>query len=721
MVGTIAPAIPWQTWPCIKGGQYLEFYATANNFYTFTFCIGGGAATWDTQLTILDSAGNYANGFADDDCFLGSYLPYWSPPSSGTYRILTSSYPCTNGLNCGTLAYKCEPTPSNIAGGVSAAAPFSIGSLPFSARGLSTCQFGNEYNSTMACGSNYLNGDDFVFSYNGTAGECLNVYTSETFTYTGLFLFDGDPANPATNCVAFREGSAGSPFLSNVSLPATQTYYIVVSTSPGPPCTPFDIEIFNCPATPGQGNTCATAISVPSLPFIQNGYTTCGFGNDYNSAQACNNFYMNGEDIVFRYTSPGNECIQIKVTNTQLYTGFFVMDGCPDNPATNCIASRTETGGNPILRRIELGDPGDYYIVVASNPTTPCTQFDLAIDICPPLCSRNSNGSDTCFTPTAVTLGPGDTICGFTNLDHTPDVGANLSNVFCGSIENNSWFTFVADSAEMSFGINTGSCLTGFGLQAQVFSTTNCFNFTPVSLCWNPMVPTDGYIRATGLTIGNTYHLMVDGYAGDDCEYNIFRVQGPLPVEFGTLTAEAKDKEVTLFWETLSEINNNGFVIERGQEDFQLEPGHIAWKDVGTVESPGDSDAARSYSYVDEVEFNGQPYFYRLRQVDIDGKSSYSSTVRVEIEGPSSSQLMAVYPNPASDRVLLRYYTQDAAQVSLELYNLTGQRVFASQNSAARDRVFEEEWNLEDVANGLYVYRVLIGSESFQGKLEIKR
>ncbi|HHG84444.1 MAG TPA: hypothetical protein ENJ82_06830, partial [Bacteroidetes bacterium] len=72
MAGIISPTIPWKTLPCVKGGEYYEFAAVAGSFYTFTFCMAGGSATWDTEVTILDNSGAYANGYGNDECFLQS-------------------------------------------------------------------------------------------------------------------------------------------------------------------------------------------------------------------------------------------------------------------------------------------------------------------------------------------------------------------------------------------------------------------------------------------------------------------------------------------------------------------------------------------------------------------------------------------------------------------------------------------------------------------------
>lgn len=715
--GTVTPTIPWQTFPCLRGGQYLEYRADSGARYTFTVCTGGGAASWDTQLTMLDSLGNFAFGYADDECFLGSYLYNWQAPYTGKFRILLNRWLCLSGPDCAILAYKREPNPAVMPGAACGNA-YPIPSLPFSQSGLSTCGFGNDYNSSMACGSSYLNSSDFVFSYNGTAGECLTIFTRYTFTYTGLFIYDGCPSDPTTNCISYHESGNGSPFLSNVSLPTTTTYYIVVSGASNVPCTPFDIDITNCVAV-GVGNTCSNAFNIPSLPYQQSGFTTCGFGDDYSNASACGSNYMGGDDFVFRYSSPGSECIKVQLTNTDLYTAFFVTYGCPDDPAAVCVAAREEVGGNPVLRRIDLTAAGDYYITVSTWPNPQCTPFNILVEPCSPLCNSNPNGNNSCFTPTGVTLGPNDTICGFTDLNHTSDANADLTNDFCGSIENNSWFNFEADSSTMTFGIDVDNCLSGYGIQAMVFQNINCNIFNPVSNCWNPMVETSGTFQANGLVVGNTYTLMLDGYAGDDCEYSIYRITGPLPVEFGPFTATAKGIQVNLAWETYMEVNNRGFTIERGQLDDKGEQGHIDWTDVATVPGQGDAQAGAQYSQLDEVVFNGEPYYYRLRQVDLDGTTHFSDIVSVEIEAPSASELLAVFPNPANEQLSVRFFTDYSGQAEFQLYDLSGRMVLSQSMEAEFEGVTEEQISLEQVGTGLYIYQFTAAGRRFTGKIDV--
>ncbi|MEY3443946.1 MAG: hypothetical protein RLZZ519_2227, partial [Bacteroidota bacterium] len=162
LAGSISPTLAWQTIPCAKGGEYYTFNAIAGEYYTFSFCMGGGYASWDTQITILDNSGNLTPmGYADDDCGLQSHLWYWTPASTGTYRVLVTQFNCIAGSTCGTLAYHKELNPYG-GPGVSCGSPWIIPSIPYSQSGLTSCYYGNEYTSANACGSQYMNGEDFI-------------------------------------------------------------------------------------------------------------------------------------------------------------------------------------------------------------------------------------------------------------------------------------------------------------------------------------------------------------------------------------------------------------------------------------------------------------------------------------------------------------------------------------------------------------------------------
>lgn len=90
-------------------------------------------------------------------------------------------------------------------------------------------------------------------------------------------------------------------------------------------------------------------------------------------------------------------------------------------------------------------------------------------------------------------------------------------------INNNSWIKFTAASTTATLNVNIYDCWVGNypsgGIQMQIFEGVNCTNFVPVS---NFEESSTGFtITANNLTIGSDYYLMVDGYAGDICNYTI--------------------------------------------------------------------------------------------------------------------------------------------------------------------------------------------------------
>ena len=106
------------------------------------------------------------------------------------------------------------------------------------------------------------------------------------------------------------------------------------------------------------------------------------------------------------------------------------------------------------------------------------------------------------------------------------------------NIENNSWIKFTAAAPTATLNVSIYDCWVGNypsgGIQMQIFDGTNCASFVPVS---NFEESSTGFvITANNLTIGNDYYLMIDGYAGDICNYTITAESG---VQFPNIAAVA--------------------------------------------------------------------------------------------------------------------------------------------------------------------------------------
>lgn len=140
----------------------------------------------------------------------------------------------------------------------------------------------------------------------------------------------------------------------------------------------FSFNLFSQP-----GVNCNNPYVISSLPFILNNQSTQGMGNEYNETMSCNSLYMTGNDFVFQYTPSQNMNITIKLANTNVLVGLFLLDGCPDIPTTQCIAKAEASNGNPTLSNIPVNVGNTYYIIIDTYNVAnlfPSTTFNISVD-----------------------------------------------------------------------------------------------------------------------------------------------------------------------------------------------------------------------------------------------------------------------------------------------------------------------------------------------------
>jgi hypothetical protein len=293
--------------------------------------------------------------------------------------------------------------------------PTVINTIPFNLS-TTTCGACNDFSSLDACASNYMTGEDYVFSYTPLSNQLVDITLSGTLTWTGFFVTDGCPSSPGSNCIANATSAAGNPSLTGIALTAGTTYYLTVSTWPTPNCSPFVIDIrppaascsdgiqnqgetgIDCggpcpPCGTGGCSDCGNPSIITSLPFNTTS-TTCGACNNFSSLNACASLYMGGEDYVFSYTPSVAEIVDITLSGTTTFTGVFVTAGCPTSGL--CVGSSTNTLGNPSLSAVSLLAGQNYFIVVSTWPSPDCTPFTLNMNTVLPSCFDGlQNGGET--------------------------------------------------------------------------------------------------------------------------------------------------------------------------------------------------------------------------------------------------------------------------------------------------------------------------------------
>jgi len=172
-----------------------------------------------------------------------------------------------------------------------------------------------------------------------------------------------------------------------------------------------------------------------------------------------------------------------------------------------------------------------------------------------------------------------------------------------------------------------------------------------------------------------------------------------LPVELVNFKGELKEDKTTLLtWSTASELNNDYFDVQRKKQDGS------GWENIGQIDGFGNSSKLISYSFIDKNPNTGENY-YRLNQVDFDGKSEYSPTIMVKLDGATTETKDAfiIYPNPVRNEIWIKSEKEivDNQNILLEVFDVSGQKVFASMMDEREKRL-----DLSEYQRGIYLIKV---------------
>jgi hypothetical protein len=330
----------------------------------------------------------------------------------------------------------------------------------------------------------------------------------------------------------------------------------------------------------------------------------------------------------------------------------------------------------------QIDDAVEFSIYLKNTTTTPPLDFVFATAQYFFTFNTAIASGDLVYTKIASGLPPGcqppSTTIGLPGLPNVLGLSANLP-LGC---ENSPTIT------PTPFGVN-GTLIETMRLRR----TSGTFNLQNIDLLWKNNTPgqfTKIYIydndclEAIELTNPDSHFM----------ESNLF-----LPVELSSFTSNVNRNIVSLNWSTMSETNNSGFDIERKLISSE------EWLKISNIAGNGSSKEVKSYSFSESI--NTGKYNYRLKQIDFNGNFKYYNlSNEVEVGIPNKYSISQNYPNPFNPSTKIDFELPYDGKVNILVYDLSGREIVSLVNEVKTAGYYTLQFNADNLASGIYFYRI---------------
>ncbi len=184
-------------------------------------------------------------------------------------------------------------------------------------------------------------------------------------------------------------------------------------------------------------------------------------------------------------------------------------------------------------------------------------------------------------------------------------------------------------------------------------------------------------------------------FNGTAPDLGAFETSASVPVTLLSFSATAKGQHVVLNWTTVTELNNAAFIIERSANglDFQ---------DIGEVKGNGTTSTPQYYTFLDKSPLRGLGVYYRLRQVDFDGKATLSKTVSVT-NVSNKTNFLKSYPSVTNHILTVDVQTESIA--TLYITDSMGRRVLTQ--TLQNTETIRLPLDVSAFSNGVYILTIV--------------
>lgn len=205
----------------------------------------------------------------------------------------------------------------------------------------------------------------------------------------------------------------------------------------------------------------------------------------------------------------------------------------------------------------------------------------------------------------------------------------------------------------------------------------------------------------------------ITGIRGDDLGDLLY------PIELSLFTAGVKGNGVELNWTTRSETNNAGFYLYRST----AEQGRYNRINEQMIAGAGSSTKSRTYTYMDKKIENGAMYYYKLADVDLNGRVRMHEAVKAGPVRANGFVLEQNYPNPFNPQTTISFHVYKKGKCTLSIYNIKGQLIRQLVSDYLQPGMHSVVWKGTDnhgrvVPSGMYIYRMQMHGKVLTKKLE---
>jgi len=177
-----------------------------------------------------------------------------------------------------------------------------------------------------------------------------------------------------------------------------------------------------------------------------------------------------------------------------------------------------------------------------------------------------------------------------------------------------------------------------------------------------------------------------------------FTQSSALPVEIASFTGQVDGRDALIRWQTASESNNAGFKLLHKAPDAESS------RKVAFVEGAGTTTEAQQYKYR-VSDLSAGTHRFQLRQVDLDGSTSLSDPLTLQI-GVRESSLQIVGANPFRTSTQVQYSAKQSGSVQVALYDVMGRKVRTLVEGRSQETRRTLTVDGSDLASGVYFLRL---------------